>query len=286
LTSLYECQLGFTQHSVERGGPPPEPVSYPLHLINGRSALSPTQVTVKRGEVVRLRLINAGSATAYRVALAGHTMRVTHADGQPVKPVDVDTLEIGMAERYDVLVQADHPGVWQLAAVPSSPGPIARAVFKYDGAGGATPPAGHKPRELKGKLLGYRMLRDAGGYGRPSGKPDVTMNVTLNSRFGAFFLLFNGRPIDANTPLHVSRNAHVRFVITNNSAQIHPMHLHGHFFQVNNGTGNGPMKDTLTLTPSQKYSVDWIADNPGLWVFHCHNLYHMLNGLMHTIKVG
>lgn len=286
LASLCECQLGFTQHSVQRGAPPAEPTSYPLHIINGRAPAAPTQVTLKRGETVRLRIINAGSATVYRIALGGHTMRVTHADGQPVKPVDVETLDIGMAERYDVLIHANHPGVWQFAAQPSSVGPIARAVFRYDGAQGATPPAGYKPKQLKGKRLTYRMLRAAGDYGRPRGKPDISMDLTLDSRFGAFFILFNGRALDAGTPLHIPRNSHVRFNITNNSVQIHPMHLHGHFFQVNNGTGNGPMKDTLMLTPSQRYTVDWMANNPGLWVIHCHNLYHMLNGMMHTLKVS
>lgn len=286
LLSLYECQTGFEHHSAEKGLPPVEPRSYPYHLINGKAAENPVQFSINRGEVVRFRIINAGAATVYRVALGGHRMRVTHADGQPVVPVEVDALNIGMAERYDVLVQADHPGVWQLAAEPSTAGPLARAVVRYNGSSGATPPAHFKPKELKGQVLTYQMLHTNGGYGMPSGKPEMTVYVSLNSRFGAFYMSFNGRILPADEPFHIPRNTHVRFVINNNSVQIHPMHLHGHFFQVLNGTGNGPMKDTLITAPSQTFTVDWVANNPGKWVFHCHNLYHMLNGLMNVIAVA
>lgn len=286
LDSLYECQLGFAHHTQQAGQPPAEPQSYPLHIVNGRGPTSPTEVTVKRGEVIRLRLINAGAATTYRVTLDGHTMRVTHADGQPVVPVDVQALDIGMAERYDVLVHANHPGVWQFAARPSSPGHIARAVFRYDGSHAARPSATYVPRSLKGKLLHIGMLRQKGAYGVPHGNPQMNVEITLNSRFGAFYLTFNGRIMDAATPFPIPRNTRVRFKVYNNSSQIHPMHLHGHFFQVNNGTGNGPMKDTIIIAPSQTYTLDWVADNPGLWMYHCHNLYHMLNGLMHTLKIS
>ncbi len=285
LLSLYECQTGFERHTAEAGRPPVEPASFPYHLINGKAAQNPTQISVNRGEVVRFRIINAGSATVYRVALAGHRMRVTHADGQPVAPVDVDALDIGMAERYDVLVHANHPGVWQLAAQPSARGPLARAIVRYNGSSGAAPPAHFKPKQLKGKVLKYGMLRTSGGYGIPSGKPDMTMYVSLRSRFGAFYMTFNGRVLPVDQPLHIPRNTHVRFIITNASGQIHPMHLHGHFFQLANGTGNGPMKDTVNVNPSQSFTVDWIANNPGKWVFHCHNLYHMLNGLMNVISI-
>jgi FtsP/CotA-like multicopper oxidase with cupredoxin domain len=286
LLSLYECHTGFERRPLAQGHPPEEPTQYPLHLINGKAAGNPQQISVKAGEVVRFRIINAGAATIYRVATGGHRMRVTHADGQPVVPVDVDALDIGMAERYDVLVHANHSGVWQFAAVPSSRGPLARAVVRYNGSTGAAPPAGFRPKELKGKVLGYRMLRTNGGYGIPSGKPDMQVYVGLNSRFGSFYITFNGRVLPVDQPFHVPRNTHARFIINNNSAQVHPMHLHGHFFQLANGTGNGPMKDTLILAPSQTYTVDWVANNPGKWMFHCHNLYHMLNGLMNIISVA
>jgi FtsP/CotA-like multicopper oxidase with cupredoxin domain len=79
-------------------------VSYPYYLINGRNPAAPTTFNAKSGQRVRIRIINAGSDTAFRVALAGHRMTVTHTDGYPVKPTDVDAVLLGMGERYDVLV--------------------------------------------------------------------------------------------------------------------------------------------------------------------------------------
>src|SRR5437763_155858 len=81
-------------------------IDYPYYLINGRIPAAPTTFSAKPGQRIRIRFINTGSDTAFRVALAGHSMTVTHTDGFPVVPTRVDALLIGMAERYDVLVPA------------------------------------------------------------------------------------------------------------------------------------------------------------------------------------
>ena len=82
-------------------------VSYPLHLINGRAPSERETITAKPGQRVRIRLINAGSDTAYRVAIGDHRLTVTHADGFPVEPVEVDNILLGMGERYDVVSRGD-----------------------------------------------------------------------------------------------------------------------------------------------------------------------------------
>src|SRR6266568_7686075 len=111
----------------------PPDIVYPLYLINGKPGSAPLELLVKRREKVRLRFINASAATIYRVALAGHRMTVTHTDGQPVEPVEVDAVRIGMGERYDVLVSANNPGVWQLAAQVEGTMRMARAIMRYKG---------------------------------------------------------------------------------------------------------------------------------------------------------
>lgn len=85
-------------------------------LINGRPPEDPAALEVRRGERVRLRLINPSGQTTFRIATAGHSMTVTHADGGPIRPVQVDALIIGMGERYDVVINADNPGAWNLMA--------------------------------------------------------------------------------------------------------------------------------------------------------------------------
>jgi multicopper oxidase len=87
-------------------------VDYSYFLINGRTTNEPETLKVRRGEKVRLRLLNPAGESIFRFAVAGHKLTVTHADGLPVQPVEVDALRIGMGERYDVLLEADNPGVW------------------------------------------------------------------------------------------------------------------------------------------------------------------------------
>lgn len=97
------------------GGDPGD-IAYPHYLINGRIPAAPTTFSAKPGERIRIRIINSGSDTAFRVALAGHSMTVTHTDGYPVVPTEVDAVLVGMAERYDVVVTAAD-GVFPLVAL-------------------------------------------------------------------------------------------------------------------------------------------------------------------------
>ncbi|GAC1626633.1 MAG: multicopper oxidase MmcO [Chloroflexota bacterium] len=291
--SLYTCKIlpqGRTENAPRLvGTPPAQPQRYPLFLINGKPGTAPEIIDLKRGDVVRLRLINASAATTVRVAIAGHRMRVTHADGLAVDPVDVDVLEIGMAERYDVLIYGTNPGVWQLGVYVNGEGIRTRALVRYKGSHAKAPPANFEPHAFKGRLLTYEMLRASKDVATrvPSGKPDMVVPITLNARFGSFWLTFNGNILESDKPFHIPRDKHIRFVISNSgSTEVHPIHLHGKSFQLKNETGRGPMKDTVKVYPFQTVTIDWMSDNPGLWVFHCHNLYHMLGGMMQLLKVG
>ena len=139
---------GMEGMGVEGGDTPaetPPDVVYPLYLINGTPAEEPEEFGVRQGEKVRLRLINPSGASIYRVAIAGHRMTVTHTDGQPVEPVEADVIRIGMGERYDVLVETNNPGIWQLAAKAEGSDQLARAIFRYEDSEDAPPPADEEP---------------------------------------------------------------------------------------------------------------------------------------------
>src|SRR5215217_9594570 len=104
--------------------------------------------------------MNPASGTVFRFAVAGHRITVTHADGLPVEPVEVDALRIGMGERYDILLNTDNPGVWQIAAAPEDKSALARALLRYEESGESSPPpSDHRPRELDDRLLTYGDLR-------------------------------------------------------------------------------------------------------------------------------
>lgn len=277
---------GMGNGGAEPSRTPPDTI-YPYYLINGRPTEDPEEFEVEQGESVRLRLINASSATVYRVALAGHKLSATHTDGQPVEPVEVDVVRLGPGERYDVIVEADNPGVWQLAAEAEGTKNLARAVFRYRGEGGDLPPADEMPSELNGELLLYDMLRAAPEAEEvPDGDPDDVVRLVLDGDEETYVWTINDQTFEEADRIEISRDDKVRFEFQNRSDMPHPMHLHGHFFRVDNGTGEGPIKDTVMVDPMQTLAVDWVADNPGPWMLHCHLLYHQEGGMMRVVNVA
>jgi multicopper oxidase len=265
---------------------PPDTI-YPYYLINGRPPENPEELEVEEGERVRLRLINSSSATIYRVALAGHRLSVTHTDGQPIEPVEADVVRLGPGERYDVIVEADNPGVWQLAAEAEGTEKLARAVFRYGGEEGDVPPAEEMPSESTGELLLYEMLRAAPeAESVPGGEPDEVVRLVLDGDEETYVWTINDQVFEEADRIEIARDDKVRFEFENRSHMPHPMHLHGHFFRVDNGTGEGPIKDTVMVEPMQTLAVDWLADNPGPWALHCHLIYHQEGGMMRVVNVA
>ncbi len=238
---------------------------------------------------MRLRFINAASATIFRVALAGHRMMVTHTDGQPVEPREVDALRMGMGmgERYHVLVWANFPGIWQLAAQAEGTTKMVRAVFRYEGSTGMLPPAAYQPPELTGQLLDYSMLNAAPGVAiPPKREPDQVVPIMLSGGMGEYVWTINGQAFPQADQIALPYRRSIRFQLTNMSMMSHPIHLHGHSFQVRNGQDRGSLKDTVLVEPMQQLDIDWVSDNPGKWAFHCHNLYHMMAGMMRIVQIG
>ena len=218
-------------------------ITYPMHLFNGRPpADRPTVTAPPRGKV-RLRLINAGSDTAYRFAVGGHPLTVTAADGRPVQPVVVDTLLIGMGERYDVEVTADS-GVWPIVASAEGKGGGAAAVLRTtDAAAQAAPPVSGRPAELDGHVLSYSDLRPLAGTALPARTPNRSYSVDLVGNMDRYNWGLGG---DAKH-LDVVSGERVRITMRNTTTMYHPMHLHGHTFAV--ATANGVRKDTINVLP-------------------------------------
>lgn len=253
-------------------------VKYAYHLINGRLAADPEVYTAKPGTRVRLRIVNAGSDTAYRVALGGHKFTVTHTDGYPVQHRQVDALLIGMGERYDVLVTlAD--GVFPLVALAEGKDQTAMATVRTSS--GGRPPATARPAELSGSVVTAAKLKAAEEVQLKQAATDVTHQVKLTGGMDKYDWSVNGVRFDMEnptaTPLLIRAGQRVRLDFVNETMMWHPVHLHGHTFQV---AGGGPRKDTTIVLPKQTVSVFFDADNPGQWLLHCHNAYHGEAGMM------
>jgi FtsP/CotA-like multicopper oxidase with cupredoxin domain len=218
-----------------------------------------------------------GSDTAFRVALAGHSMTVTHTDGYPVLPTRVDALLIGMAERYDVIVTAAD-GVFPLVAAAEGKNAVARALLTT-GAGSAPDPQ-FRPSELTRRVgtVDTFTATTAANLGRPD--PNLDLPVVLGGNMEKYEWIINGEPYSRTKPLQVKRGQRPTLTFDNTTMMYHPMHLHGHTFQVIKADGTpGPRKDTVIVLPKQKVRAVLVADNPGIWVMHCHNTYHLFAGM-------
>src|SRR5262249_58120220 len=114
------------------------------------------------------------------------------------------------------------------------------------------------------------------------GRPDANLDlpVVLGGNMQKYQWTINGEPYSRTKPLQVRQGQRPVLTFDNPTMMYHPMHLHGHTFQVLKADGSpGPRKDTVIVLPKQKVRAVLVADNPGLWVMHCHNTYHLFAGM-------
>lgn len=253
-------------------------VVYPHYVVNGRVPTAPATLAGKPGQRVRIRLVNAASDTAFRVALAGHRLTVTHSDGFPVVPATTEALLVGMGERYDVLVTLGD-GAFPLVA--AAEGKTGQGLAVVRTGVGAVPPGDAAPTELgRAVLLGSGLsATQEVGLGRRA--VDRTHDLVLGGSMADYRWTINGKTFDDADPLHVREGERVRLRLRNMTMMFHPMHLHGHTFGL---ASTGVRKDTVIVRPMQTLDIDFDADNPGQWATHCHNIYHAEAGMMTTVS--
>jgi multicopper oxidase len=272
------------------GGPLQEP-RYDVYTINGKVQGALPDFKVKKGDRLRLRIGNPSSSTFYTLRIAGHPLTVTHADGRPVLPLAVDALRIGMGERYDVMISADNPGRWAVYTLSdgSPSGGLTLATLQYEGINskGYSSAAETFPR-----MNDYRLLEGMDErFPLPvQGEVDRIFRMILSGGLmGSPYWTINGRVYPDSEDWTVKPGERVRLEYFNRSMMAHPMHLHGHFFElVGTGdiTGVRAKKDTIIIPAHMGAgAVEFTADNPGVWIHHCHNLYHMEAGMANLFKV-
>ncbi|MEU6066941.1 MULTISPECIES: multicopper oxidase family protein [Streptomyces] len=253
-------------------------VAYPYYLINGRVPSAPSVFKARPGDRIRLRIVNAGSETAFRVALGGHTMTVTHTDGYPIEHKRTDALIVGMAERYDVLVTVKD-GVFPFVALAEGKNGQGIALLRT-GKGRTVPPANVRPSELDGELVPARRMRPHESVDLGKREPDRELRVRLTGNMKRFDWGFDHKPYSVTQRHPVRQGERVRLTLVNATDMWHPLHLHGHTFALAALWDAGARKDTSIVLPHRKLVVDFDADNPGLWMLHCHNQYHSESGMM------
>ena len=282
--ALARMRQGGGMGGMMGGGAEPP---YAGYLVNGKLTAAAAPLAVAWGQRIKLRIINASSATTHRVGLAGHQLVVTHADGQPVRPVTVDTLVVGMGERYDVVVTADNPGVWPLlVGTVDSAVPGVVVPFAYAGSNDRVRPVSvWPPALLRGRTLRYADL--APERAAPPLRPLAALDLVLGGgMMWSTAWTINGQAYPRADVLPITAGRPVRLSIFNATMVRHPMHLHGQFFRVMNVSGTplpGITKDTVLVDPMGRVDLDFEADNPGKWLLHCHHLYHVEMGMARVI---
>lgn len=270
--------------------------------INGRV---PEDFAVRRGERIRLRLINAANARVFTLKFAGHRPMVIANDGQPVVPhaPPENAVVLGPAMRTDLIVDmTGRPGerfqiiddfyrgrayrlldlVYDGTAVRERPPgtPIALAANTMP-----EPDTARAERHevtLNGGMMGMGMMRSRG--------IGASMMDMMHS--GKVWFI-NGRAVlghVAEPMLTLERGQSYILMLDNETMWHHPMHLHGHSFRVTGRNGaptpHREWRDTVLMAPREKVEIAFVADNPGDWMFHCHILEHQESGMMGVIRVA
>ncbi len=138
------------------------------------------------------------------------------------------------------------------------------------------------------RVLTYKQLI-ATSPNPDAGRPSRSLQIHLTGNMRRYMWSFDGRKFSAVTdhPIRFALNERVRVKLVNDTMMAHPIHLHGHFFELVNGAPDGlqPRKHTMIVQPGGSAQFDFTADAPGDWAFHCHLIYHMHAGMMQVVTV-
>jgi len=266
--------------------------AYDTMTINGKAYPATEPLRVRQGERVRLRLINASADHTHVIRLAGHRLRVTHTDGNPlVQAVEVEAVPIAPSERYDVQVVAGQPGAWFLyCAEPGHAAAGEQVAVLYEGHEGRKPEA---PVEgIAGlDLWHYGWGRGRGDLPRATGRERSFELLLSGGMMGSDVWTINGKQYPRTDPLRVRKGDRVRVRFENHSMEAHPMHLHGQSFKVlavNGARYREPLvKDSVDIEPHMgAVDIEFTAHNPGDWFLHCHKPMHMDGGMITLAQIG
>jgi len=130
----------------------------------------------------------------------------------------------------------------------------------------------------------YEQLRSPRSTAFAADRPVREIRLTLDGDMQRYVWFINNTALSESDDILVRAGEVVRFILINRTMMHHPMHLHGHFFRVINGQGDrSPLKHTVNLAPMSTTVIEFDATESGDWFFHCHLLYHMMNGMARVV---
>jgi FtsP/CotA-like multicopper oxidase with cupredoxin domain len=281
--ALHHWEPYFVSMQDIRKGPPPDnglEVAYKSASFNGRALGHGEPIRVRQGQRVLFRLLNASATDDVMLALPGHRFTVVALDGNPVpSPRAVDTLMLAPAERIDAVVEMDRPGVWVFGSTEDDVRAMGMGVVvEYANAKG---PAQWQAPPMA--MWDYLIFGGAAPVAEPDGRIELVFRKVPGGRGGFNRWTINGKSWPDTDRLHVKRGGRYRLVFRNDSGDMHPMHLHRHSFELTSFAGKrtaGIIKDVVNVPRYQTVEVDFVADDPGLSLLHCHMQEHQDFGFM------
>jgi FtsP/CotA-like multicopper oxidase with cupredoxin domain len=263
---------------------------YDVTTINGKMLGFGEPVRVKQGERVMMHVLNSSPTEVHWVSLSGHTFEVVALDGNEIaQPRRVEMLRLAPAERVSAMVEMNAPGVWVLGEVRKHVQATGMGiVVEYANATGS--PKWIQPENL---VWDYGQFASAGADATTaSGKDDIIdIPLTFDSKFEGHGSeerwMINGKSYPDTESPALTEGKRYRLAMKNLSLDDHPIHLHRHTFEVTNAGGTamqGLMKDVLLIPAKSTSAVEFVADNPGNTLFHCHQQDHMDRGFMMVFR--
>ena len=272
--------------SLAKGMPHGYEVGYDSFTINGRMLGDGEPIRVKQGQRILFHVLNGSAGEIRSLALPGHSFSLIAMDGNPLpKPVSVPGLWLGTAERISAIVEMTHPGVWVMGDLADDD--------RHHGMGIVVEYAGYKgkPQWLAPKPFKWNYAR-FGNASITSAQPDEIFDMTFEKQNAALDgfnqwtingVAYPPEQMMATPAFHLHEGKRYRIRMHNASDDIHPIHLHRHSFELTKVAGKntaGVMKDVAMLGGYQEMEIDFVADNPGRTLFHCHQQLHMDFGFM------
>jgi FtsP/CotA-like multicopper oxidase with cupredoxin domain len=262
-------------------------VSYDAFLANDRTLADPEVVKVEPGARVLLRIINSSSMSAFHIDLGPLDGELIAVDGFQVAPVTARRFPIAVAQRLDIRLAvprapAAYPVLALLEGDNKQTGIILRAgdalIARVPDTAATASPA--LTLDLESRLRAAKPLK--------ARKANRVHTIDLTGQMAGYVWSLNGVPWTKEVPpLPIAKGERVELVFVNKTPMPHPMHLHGHEFQVVEIDGRrfpGAVRDTVLVPPGRRVVVAFDANNPGLWALHCHLLYHLDAGMFTTLR--
>ena len=284
--NLKETGEAAMKASLAKGMPHGFEVGYKFFTINGRMLGHGQPIQVKQRERVLFHILN-GSATEIRsLALPGHSFEVVALDGNPVpNPAQVPVLWLGTAERISAIVEMNHPGVWTLGDLADDDRRHGMGIV-VEYANRVGKPQWVKPRSFRWDYTCFARANVSALVADETFEMTFAKDNAAEEGFNRWTINGVAYPMSNEmipASFHLKQNKRYRLRMRNASDDIHPIHLHRHSFELTNFAGTktaGVMKDVVMLGGYQELEVDFVADNPGLTLFHCHQQVHMDFGFM------